>query len=222
MSSESAADPARGIASSRDAIGIDLAEFQKLRDEITSRMQLQTTIVGAQLAVLGTGLSLLTTSPEILLGLAAISSFLWLLWLDHAEQVHKVGLYIGSTLAPRLRQVRPGALGWERFLRHLDREHPEGRRVGNYVAVLFGGSSAFLLTTYGARMLDVSDGASWPFFGRLIGLLLVLFLLLVAASRYRLYVRLAHEVSEKLLSQKDDPSDAATEGGQPVPSGQSP
>lgn len=56
-------------------------------------------------------------------------------------------------------------------------------------------------------MLDVSDRTRWPFFGRLIGLLLVL--LLVAASRYHLYVRLAHEVSEKLLSQKDDPSDAA-------------
>jgi hypothetical protein len=163
MSSKGAADPAGGIGSSRDATGIDLAEFQKLRDEITSRMQLQTTIVGAQLAVLGTGLSLLTTSPEILLGLAAISSFLWLLWLDHAEQVHKIGLYVGSTLAPRLRQVRPGSLGWERFLRHLDREHPEGRRVGNYVAVLFGGSSAFLLTTYGARMLDALTGRDGRF-----------------------------------------------------------
>ncbi|MGH2572133.1 MAG: hypothetical protein ACRDGU_01360 [Actinomycetota bacterium] len=222
MSSKGAADPAGGIGSTRDAMSIDLAEFQKLRDEITGRMQLQTTIVGAQLAVLGTGLSLLTTSPEILLGLAAISSFLWLLWLDHAEQVHKIGLYVGSVLAPRLGRVGPGALGWERFLRDLDRGHPEGRRVGNYVAVLFGGSSAFLSITYGARMLDVSDGTTWPFLGRLIGLLLVLSLLVVAASRHRLYVRLAHEVSGRLLAPEEAAFDAATEGGQPVPGGQSP
>ena len=81
---------------------VDLAEFQKLRDEIMARTQLVNTLVGVELAALGVGISSFTSIPDVLIGLAAVSSFLWLLWLDHAEQVQKIAAYIALRLRPRL------------------------------------------------------------------------------------------------------------------------
>ncbi len=102
-------------------IALDVAELQALRQEITTHFTLTTTLMALELAAFGSSLSLVDKSTYILPALAVISSFLWLLWIDHSTQILKIAAYIAVELAPRMRQYlgRP-VLGWEVFLRRLD------------------------------------------------------------------------------------------------------
>jgi hypothetical protein len=144
----------------RYAREVDLKEFERLRDEIDSRTQMGYQLVTVQLAALGTGLSVYDKFPDVLLGLAAASTFLWLFWMDHVSQIHKAALYIGTCLAPRLRSgLDEGLLGWERFIRKLDRgylsTHSGDVRlqvrphrtllIMGYTALLFGGVPFILI-----------------------------------------------------------------------------
>ncbi|MBT2408469.1 MULTISPECIES: hypothetical protein [unclassified Streptomyces] len=100
---------------------IDVTEFQNLRQEINNRTNLAYALITLQLAALGTGLSVMTRLPDVLLGLAAASSFLWLFWVDHAGQVYKIAGYIALELSPQLSaDVRRPVLRWEHFLRRID------------------------------------------------------------------------------------------------------
>ncbi|MGW7326113.1 hypothetical protein, partial [Streptomyces sp. NPDC054845] len=100
---------------------IDVTEFQNLRAEINNRTSLAYALITLQLAALGTGLSVMTRLPDVLLGLAAASSFLWLFWVDHAGQVYKIAGYIALELSPQLSaDIRRPVLRWEHFLRRLD------------------------------------------------------------------------------------------------------
>jgi hypothetical protein len=150
----------------------DLKEFDRLREEMDNRTELSNQLVSYELAALGAGLAVFDKFPDVLLGLAAISSFLWLLWIDHTSQIYKAAAYITLHLAVRLRVTAPGALGWERFLRDLDsggpravqalygklpegKPHPQLRppqtlSVGNYITILFGGSVPVLIAIYAA------------------------------------------------------------------------
>jgi len=101
--------------------GLDAAELAALRQEITSHFTLSSTLVAVELAALGAGLSVLDSSTHILAGLAAISSFLWLLWLDHSGQILKIAAYLALELAPRMStQLGRPVLVWEVFLRRLN------------------------------------------------------------------------------------------------------
>ncbi|MEU9857787.1 hypothetical protein [Streptomyces sp. NPDC047974] len=100
---------------------IDITEFENLRAEINNRTNLAYALITLQLAALGTGLSVMTRLPDVLLGLAAASSFLWLFWVDHAGQVYKIAGYIALELSPQLTaDVRRPVLRWEHFLRRID------------------------------------------------------------------------------------------------------
>lgn len=115
---------------------IDVIEFQNLRAEINNRTNLAYALITLQLAALGTGLSVMTRVPDVLLGLAAASSFLWLFWVDHAGQVHKIAGYIALELSPHLgADVRRPVLRWEHFLRRIDAGGGTTRRA------LYGGSA---------------------------------------------------------------------------------
>jgi hypothetical protein len=147
---------------------IDLAEFDRLREEIDNRTQLSTNLVLAEIAALGAGISVLDKVPDVLLGLSAVSSFLWLLWMDHTEQIYKIAAYIAQQLAPRLRARDPECLGWERFLRILDKGGKEAgrllygqlgeredevrvqptRNIGTYILLLFGFTAPILWAAY--------------------------------------------------------------------------
>jgi hypothetical protein len=106
--------------------------------------------VTIEFATLGTGFSVFDRLPDVLFGLGVLSAFLWLFWLDHVSQIHKIALYIGARIAPRLRQYgSPGLLGWEQFLREIDSgKIPQfkssrflsTRNIFNYIALLFGGT----------------------------------------------------------------------------------
>ncbi|MGH3112228.1 MAG: hypothetical protein ACRDOP_02035, partial [Gaiellaceae bacterium] len=165
---------------------VDLAEFQKLRDEIMARTQLVNTLVGVELAALGAGISSFTTVPDVLIGLAAVSSFLWLLWLDHAEQVQKIAAYIALRLRPRLAVGTDQVLRWETYMRQLDREPrmPHTQAVSNYIAGLFAGVPVVLLSIYGLVVSDRFADGSLAQIGRFVGLAIAVALWLVTLRQY--------------------------------------
>jgi hypothetical protein len=168
---------------------VDLAEFQKLRDEIMARTQLVNTLVGVELAALGAGISSFTAVPDVLIGLAAVSSFLWLLWLDHAEQVQKIAAYIALRLRPRLAVGTDQVLRWETYMRRLDREPrmPHTQAVSNYIAGLFAGGPVVLLTIYGLVVNDRFEDGSFPQVARFVGLGIAVLLWLVTLRQYRVF-----------------------------------
>lgn len=142
-----------------------LAEYEALRSEILSRTQIGNGLVTLEIAALGAGLSTFSTFPEVLAGLAAVSSVLWLLWIDQASQVWKIAYYIAQHLAPELQKAAPGALGWERFLRQFDQGGRAGRAVtaniNLYMTLVFGGVSPLLLAGFAVntKSWDGSEGA---------------------------------------------------------------
>src|SRR3954451_20806531 len=155
---------------------IDLAEFDKLRQEIDNRTTLGSNVVALELTAVGASVAVADSVPDALLGLAAITCCLWLLWLDHAVQVYKVASYIGVHLAPQLTKAagRP-VLGWETYLRALDAggqrarlalfpagapgdvgDNPvtETRSGASYVTLLFGGIPLVTTGVYVAVVID--------------------------------------------------------------------
>jgi hypothetical protein len=198
---------------------IALAEFQKLRDEVTSRNQLMTTLVVAELTALGTGISVFEAAPDVLLALAGVSCFLWLLWLDHAQQVHRIASYIELSLAPSLRKRCPDVLAWERYVRLVDVERvgacrapatpasrelrfPKMRSVGYYVGLLFGVSALVLLPTYVFTLLDRFETSESGFVFRAAASGAVFLVLLFAACQFRVYDRTVDAVNKAMLAAK--------------------
>ena len=146
----------------------DLREYETLRQEINNRTTISYTLVALDLAALGGGLSVVDKSKAVLAALAAISSLLWLYWVDHAAQVQRIATYIAIGLAPRLSAAEGHpVLQWEVFLRKLsaggksahavlfgqDKSIPESgfRPIVSsdwYTTLLFGGSPPLLLGLY--------------------------------------------------------------------------
>jgi hypothetical protein len=149
---------------------VNLAEFDKLRQEIDNRTTLGSQVVALELTAVGAAVAVAAAVPDALLGLAAVTCCLWLLWLDHAVQVYKIASYIGVQLAPRVSQnVGEPVLRWESYLRTLDAgglaswralfpsgshdqrsDSPvtETRSVASYVTLLFGGIPVVAISIY--------------------------------------------------------------------------
>lgn len=153
--------------SSGEAGAIDVAEFEALRQEINSRLNVSYSLLALEVAALGAGISIAVRFPQALGGLALVSSLLWLFWTDNSVQVQRLGAYIALDLGPRLNQgkERP-VLRWEAFMRRLAKggqeaadllfgEAPrDGREIRSaigsdwYTAALFGGTSPVLIVLY--------------------------------------------------------------------------
>ena len=185
---------------------VDLAEFQKLRDEIMARTQLVNTLVGVELAALGAGISSFTSIPDVLIGLAAVSSFLWLLWLDHAEQVQKIAAYIALRLRPRLTVGSNQVLRWETYMRQLDREPkmPHTQAVSNYIAGLFAGGPLVLLTIYGLVVSDRFEDGSFPQVARFVGLGVAVLLWVVTLRQYRVFRGVVATIERAIVEARED------------------
>ncbi|HZB85791.1 MAG TPA: hypothetical protein VE289_04420 [Gaiellaceae bacterium] len=185
---------------------VDLAEFQKLRDEIMARTQLVNTLVGVELAALGVGISSFTSIPDVLIGLAAVSSFLWLLWLDHAEQVQKIAAYIALRLRPRLTVGSNQVLRWETYMRQLDREPkmPHTQAVSNYIAGLFAGGPLVLLTIYGLVVSDRFEDGSFPQVARFVGLGVAVLLWVVTLRQYRVFRGVVATIERAIVEARED------------------
>jgi hypothetical protein len=195
---------------------VDLSEYKQLRTEINTRTQLSAGLVALQLAALGAGLSAMNNLPDVVVALAAVSSFLWLLWIDHTSQIYKIAAYIGLRLAPRLREGEAELLGWEHFLRTLDQGGQKtaialGRSsservkllrtetIGRFISLLFGASPLLLIVGFVvAKHKELSD---WNAILSLRGVILVLASLawLYSWNRYSLFVKMRKSIDQSLL-----------------------
>lgn len=171
---------------------VDLAEYERLRGEIDNRAQIANGLVALELTALAAGLASFDAFPDVVIGIAVASTCLWMLWMDQETQVWKIAAYLEIELAPRLREVNPGALGWELFLRRLDKggddalqalrlsrstrmvsSFPSTRKVGFYASLLFGGAPlALLLISISVLFEDMSATARTTRVLMLIGSLL--------------------------------------------------
>ncbi len=103
-----------------ERVQIVLQEYQQMRHEIDNRTQISNTLLLGLGLALGTGLTVVSAYHEVLLGMAVVTSFLWVLYLDHTESIFKAAAYIVFVLSSRLQDVSSGALGWEIFRRRLE------------------------------------------------------------------------------------------------------
>jgi hypothetical protein len=187
---------------------VHVAEYEALRSEILSRTQMGNGLVTLEIAALGAGLSTFSTLPEVLVGLAAVSSVLWLLWIDQASQVWKIAFYIAERLAPELQKRVPGALGWEQFLRQFDQGGDAGKAVTTninlYMTLVFGGAPPLLLVGYAANSgsLSGSEGAF-----RILALLAGTGLWLFAARVYRDFRRAIRNLDHRIARRPDPLAD---------------
>jgi hypothetical protein len=200
---------------------VHLCEYERLRNEINNRTQLSSGLVALQLAALGAGLSVLDKLPDVVLVLAAVSSFLWLLWIDHTSQIYKIAAYIGLRLAPRLHEGDEELLGWEHFMRILDQGGQKaatalfGRSssksvkilrtevIGRFISILFGASPPLLIVGFMiAKHEKVFD---WNTILSFHGAILVLALGLASIAwlyawrQYSLFVKMRRSIDQALL-----------------------
>lgn len=164
--------------SNDDAWVVDVAEYEQLRGEIDNRSRLANALVAVDLTALGLALASIASFPDAAIGIAAASTFLWMLWIDQASQTWKIAAYIAIELAPRLSEVHPGALGWETFVRRLDKGGEHAREAlrlsdirsplpslkttaaGLYSSLLLGGAPLALLALGASTIFeDVSSSA---------------------------------------------------------------
>jgi hypothetical protein len=157
---------------------IDIAEFEALRQEINSRLNVSYSLLALELAALGAGISVADKFPQALSGLAIVSSLLWLYWTDNSVQIQRIGAYIALDLAPRINEREDReVLRWEAFMRRLIRggqdaaallfgdSPPAGRVIPAafgtdwFTAALFGGSPPLLILLYAFGDSHDSAGA---------------------------------------------------------------
>ncbi|WP_019631440.1 hypothetical protein [Actinomadura atramentaria] len=197
---------------------IDVAEIQSLRQEITARIGFMNAIIGLELAAAGTGLTLLHQSGHVLGALAAVSSFLWLLWMDQCLSSYKIAAYLAVDLAPRLSAAagRP-VLGWETFLRRVESGRAASARALSgagapraagliravrsdwYVPLLFAAVPLGLLGFYTAAMHDHRVGTS-------AGTVIAAFagaMWLLALIRFADFVRSTHVLDRAITASGD-------------------
>jgi hypothetical protein len=156
------------------ARAIALSEYDSLRSEINNRTTLAYTLISLELAAVGAGLSVITKLPDVLLGLAAASCFLWLFWVDHAGAVYKLASYIALELAPKLSTgAGEPVLAWEHFLRRINKNRETARAAlygpdatdqpayiqsttaaDRYTMLLFGGSPPIFIVGYLVTILE--------------------------------------------------------------------
>lgn len=94
---------------------VHIAEFNALRSEIDSRAQNSGNLLIGVIAATGAAIVILNSLPEILLAIAAVTSFAWIRWLDHHVQIFKIATYIAIDLSNRVL----GGFYWEGYVRDL-------------------------------------------------------------------------------------------------------
>jgi hypothetical protein len=114
--------PPEGATPDRaSVVGVSLAEFGKLRDEISGRSGAAWTLLGLNAtissAVAGFVLAQ-RADPLLLLLLPLLTPSLGLLFIDHATNIGHIGEYINTVLKPLLREAahEPRLLGYEEWV----------------------------------------------------------------------------------------------------------
>jgi hypothetical protein len=110
------------------SVQIALAEFTKLRDEITTRTTIQWTIVGLNVTGSGVvaGFALADASRrQLLLMLPLFTPSLGMLFIDHGFNILRIGRFIDSTIAPVLRNAAAN----QDLLNHETEAYARGSRI---------------------------------------------------------------------------------------------
>ena len=180
--------PAQENNEAAQVLDIDIVEFERLREEIDNRTQISNNLIVAYITALGAGFAFFDkVGEDLFLGLAAVSIFLWLMWIDHTAQIYKIGSYIGRKLAKRLVHIHPQGFGWEKYLRVIDPGGPEAtrevygretedrelpamgtRNISSYIMLLFGVPAPLLITMYALHLLSKHGESYRAFIGGLL------------------------------------------------------
>lgn len=177
--------PAQESGEAARTLDVDIVEFERLREEIDNRTQISNNLIVAYITALGAGFAFFDkVGEDLFLGLAAISIFLWLMWIDHTAQIYKIGSYIGRRLAKRISETHPEGFGWEKYLRVIDpggseatrelygREVKERtlpsmgtRNISSYIMLLFGVPAPLLIVMYFLHLLSKHGESYRTFIG---------------------------------------------------------
>jgi hypothetical protein len=115
------------VPNSTLAVQVAVAEFGKLRDEITGRSTSAWTLVGLSItgsaAVAGFVLGD-RADPRLLLLLPLLTPALGMLFLDHAANIGRIGEYINTVIKPVLREAtgEPRLLGYEEWVDEFEEQ----------------------------------------------------------------------------------------------------
>lgn len=150
-------------------VPVYLAEYQSLRSEALAHFTFANALIGLEIAAIGVGITVVRGLPVLAAGLAALTSVIWLSYLDHIASIHRIALYIGTELRYRLESAtgKP-CLEWEHWLRRLrstgvpfsmpiDRVEERGTepRLGlTYPSWFYGGTSVVLLAYFFYKCLS--------------------------------------------------------------------
>jgi hypothetical protein len=110
------------------SVQIALAEFTKLRDEITTRTTIQWTIVGLNVTGSGVVAGFALADPsrrQLLLMLPLFTPSLGMLFIDHGFNILRIGRFIESKIAPVLRN----AAADQGLLNHETEAYARGSRI---------------------------------------------------------------------------------------------
>lgn len=108
-------------------------EYNALRDEIMTRIELRNQIMLATLTLAGVMLSFGVSNPSIAFVFPIIATFLATAWLQHDVRIGELSNYINEHIEDRL----PDGMGWENYRASRPRK---GTRVfGLRLAVLSAG-----------------------------------------------------------------------------------
>lgn len=158
-----------------EAASIHVAEYESLRREIETRATLSSSLIALELSALGFGLAAAQTRIDLYAGLAFLSIIFWLFWLDHTEQIWKMATYIAIRLRPTLADRAPGALGWESFLRELDRKLVRSKNsAAAYVTLLFASVPPLLAIAFAVRAALERDHVDTTMIARFVGAFAIL------------------------------------------------
>jgi hypothetical protein len=149
-------------------VQVALAEFSKLRDEISGRSGSAWTLLGLNATVSSAVAGFVLAQkadPLLLLLLPLLNPSLGLLFLDHATNISNIGIYIDSVLKPLLRGAAREArlMGYEEWVDEYE-SHPFRRLLpfGIPLVLLFNVTPVASLV-YSARF--VGTGWGWAIWG---------------------------------------------------------
>jgi hypothetical protein len=159
-----------------DPIPVYLAEYQCLRTETVTHFTFANALIGLEVAAIGVSATLLNQGPILFAGFTALTSVIWVSYMDHIASIHRIALYVGTQLRDKIESATSAStLEWESWLRQLrstgvsvssHHEHITERgtepRLGlTYPSIFYGGTAITFLLYSVYRGIEDSQYPSW-------------------------------------------------------------
>jgi hypothetical protein len=168
------------MAANEDSVlSAHLTEFEKLKDEIKSRSNVQSTLINLNLtAIAAIGGFVLAHKEQAFVAviLTIVSPVLGLLFLDHDTNIKSIGTYIRDNLSPAIRSLVgvPSIFGYEDAVTLMERNVLQRFSFGIAIVFIFGAVPVFSL----AVSFPEAGKHAWSLFVFFIGAVLTLMFLL--------------------------------------------